>query len=406
MNGVRAAQHDLDRRGLGVLGLGHLCVDLCQGAVPALLPFLASRRGYSYAELGALVLAATIASSVIQPLFGLLSDRSARAWLMPSGVLLGGVGVALVGVLPEFEATAAAIALSGVGVAAFHPEGARFANLVSGSRRGRGMSLFSVGGNAGLALGPVLTTPLVLAFGLPGTLGLVVLPLLAAAVILWDLPRLQAPGGTAHTAATVAATGTDAWGPFSRLGAVISLRTGIYFGLQTFVPAYFVTQFATSEAAGNVALTAMLVAGAVGTLVGGVLTDRLGARAVLVGSLAVALPLLVAFPLTGRTPATVLLAGVGFVTIASFSVTVVLGQEYLPNRLGLAAGVTLGLSIGLGGVAAAVLGLVADAYDLETVMWIIAALPVPALALALTLPRVRREARALTAPPRAEVAAR
>lgn len=378
----------LDRRGLGVLGLGHLCVDLCQGAVPALLPFLASRRGYSFAALGALVLAATIASSLIQPLFGLLSDRSTRAWLMPAGVLLAGAGIAVVGFLESYEATAAAIAVSGVGVAAFHPEGARFANLVSRAQRGRGMSLFSVGGNAGLALGPIITTPLVLVFGLPGTLGLLVLPLVAAVVTVRELPRLRSAGRLTRPAASSAgAAAGDAWWPFGRLSIVITLRTGVFFGLQTFVPAYFIAEFAASEAAGNVALTAMLAAGALGTLVGGVLVDRVGARPVLIGSFVILLPLLAALPLTGRLPATVLLALIGFVTIASFSVTIVLGQEYLPNRLGLAAGVTLGLSIGLGGVVAAALGAAADALGLEAVMWIIAALPVPALLLALTLPR-------------------
>ena len=155
-----------DRRALAVLGAGHLCVDLCQGAVPALLPFLAAEHGYSYAALGALVLFSTIGSSIVQPLFGLLSDRIARPWLMPAGLALAGVGIALAGPAPSYGLTALAVVVSGLGVAAFHPEGAKFAGLASLERQGRGMSLFSVGGNAGFALGPLLTTPLVLVFGL------------------------------------------------------------------------------------------------------------------------------------------------------------------------------------------------------------------------------------------------
>ncbi|MDP9400534.1 MAG: MFS transporter, partial [Actinomycetota bacterium] len=178
----------LDRRGLGALALGHLCADLCQGAVPALLPFLATQRGYSYTALGALVLAATVASSVVQPLFGLAADRGERPWLLPGGLVLAGAGIAAAGTVDSYAATFAAIALSGLGVAAFHPEGARFANLASGGRQGRGMSLFAVGGNAGVALGPVLATPLLLVFGLPGTLGLVVPPALAAVVLAREVP--------------------------------------------------------------------------------------------------------------------------------------------------------------------------------------------------------------------------
>jgi MFS transporter, FSR family, fosmidomycin resistance protein len=376
----------LDRRALAVLGAGHLCVDLCQGAVPALLPFLAAERGYSYAALGALVLFSTIGSSIVQPLFGLLSDRIARPWLMPAGLALAGTGIALAGPAPSYALTAAAVVVSGLGVAMFHPEGAKFAGLASFERKGRGMSLFSVGGNAGFALGPLLTTPLVLVFGLEGTLALVLFPAAAAILIARELGRLRVL--EEERPAAPAAAGEDDWGAFSRLGGMIALRSGVYFGLQAFIPAYFVAELSSSEAAGNAALAIMLAAGAVGTLVGGGLVDRWGARAVLVGTQLLLLPLLVVLPLTGAAAATILLGLIGFVTIASFAVTIVLGQAYLPSRVGLASGITLGLAIGLGGVAATALGLVADAAGLHAVLWTIAVLPVPAVALAFSLPTV------------------
>ena len=378
---------DLDRRSLGLLGAGHLCVDLCQGAVPALLPFLAAERGYSYAALGALVLFSTIGSSIIQPLFGLLSDRFARPWLMPAGLAMAGTGIALAGPAPSYALTALAVVLSGLGVAAYHPEGAKFASLASRERQGRGMSLFSVGGNAGFALGPLLTTPLVLVFGLPGTLALGLIPLAAGVLIARELGRLRELEGTEVAAAS---GGHDDWSAFGRLGGVIALRSGVYFGLQAFIPAYFIAELSTSKAAANAALTLMLAMGAVGTLVGGGLVDRWGARPVLIGTQVLLLPLLVVLPLTGAAGATVLLGLIGFVTIASFSITIVLGQAYLPSRVGLASGITLGLAIGLGGVAATALGVVADASGLHAVLWVIALLPVPALLLSLTLPTERR----------------
>ena len=131
-------------------------------------------------------------------------------------------------------------------------------------------------------------------------------------------------------------------GPFARLASVVGLRSVVFFGLQAFIPVYFVHELGTSEAAGNAALSVMLVAGAAGTYVGGRLVDRLGRRVIVVGSMAVLGPLLIALQLVGRWPATLLLVGIGFVVIANFSITVVMGQEYLPNRLGLASGITVG----------------------------------------------------------------
>ena len=388
----------LDRKGLGVLGAGHVCADMCQGAVPAMLPFLATQRGYSYAALGSLVLFSGLASSFIQPIFGLLADRSARPVLIPLGVLLGGAGVAAVGVVSSYPATAVAVGLSGLGVAAFHPEAARFANFASGAQHGRGMSMFSVGGNAGFALGPLLTTPLVLAFGLEGTLGLLVMPLIAGALILKELPHLQALERRAITAdAESGSARDDDWSALSRLGVLVCLRSGVYFGLQAFIPAYFVVQLGGTESLGNAALAAMLVAGAVGTVAGGVLVDRVGPRFVVIGSMALLLPLLTALPMVGKTAAFVLLIPIGFLTIANFSVTVVLGQAFLPSRLGLASGLMLGAAIGVGGIAAALLGVLADAEGVRAVLWAIALMPLPALLIALTLPRVRVHAPSVAA---------
>jgi MFS transporter, FSR family, fosmidomycin resistance protein len=379
----------LDRRALGVLGAGHLCVDLCQGAVPALLPFLAAEHGYSYAALGALLLFSTMGSSIIQPLFGMLSDRVARPWFIPGGLVAAGTGVALAGPAPSYWLTAAAVAVSGVGVAAFHPEAAKFAGFASRERRGRGMSLFTVGGNAGFAVGPLVTTPLVLAFGLRGTLALCALPFAAAVLTARELARLR---GLESRRVAADRAGKDDWGAFSRLSALIAARSGVHFGMQALVPSYFVAALATSKATGNAALTIFLAAGAVGTLVGGGLVDRWGARTVLVGTMVAILPPLLVLPLVGEAAAIALVGAIGFFTIASFSVTVVLGQAYLPGHVGLASGVTLGLAIGLGGVSATVLGAVADEWGLETALWIMAVLPVPAILLALSLPSTRRRA--------------
>jgi FSR family fosmidomycin resistance protein-like MFS transporter len=366
--------------------------------VPALIPFLISERGYSYSAAGALLLFVTVGSSIIQPAFGAASDRLSLAWLMPVGVALAALGVGFAGVAPNFGLTALAVGVGGLGIAAFHPEGARYANYASGSRRGTGMSFFSVGGNAGFALGPILITPAVLAFGLSGTLVVAALPLLVAVALAIELPGLKrrTARAAAESAARVKAAdrSEDDWGAFGMLTAVISVRSGVYFGLQSFAPVWFIHEYGAGEATANAFLAAMLVAGALGTLTGGQLVDRIGRRRVLVGSIVAQIPLLLGFVLApNELVAGVLLAAIGFVTVMSFSVSVVMGQEYLPSRLGIASGVTLGLAIGMGGVAAALLGKLADSAGLETVMWTIVALPWLGLLLAQTLPLTPVEAR-------------
>jgi FSR family fosmidomycin resistance protein-like MFS transporter len=379
---------DVDRRAMATLSAGHLFTDVAQGSVPALLPFLHSRYHWSLAALSALVLAATVSSSVIQPLFGHVSDRLSLPWLMPLGPALGGLGIALVGFTHSYALTFAVIVLSGVGVAAFHPEGSRFANYVSGAKRSSGMSLFSVGGNIGFAVGPLLMTPLVLAFGLEGTAFVLIPTWLMAAVLFHELPRLKTfrlDLGAGRR--VVAAEQHEAWRPFATLGAVIALRSFVYFGLVTFIPLYYVSDLHASKTFGNAALSVMLVGGAFGTLIGGPLADRFGRRAVLTGSMAVVPFLVVGFLLSGPALGLVFAVLIGAATIATFAVTIVMGQEYLPGRLGVAAGVTIGLSIGLGGVGAPLLGLLAEARGLRSVFEVVAGLPVLALLLTLALPR-------------------
>jgi FSR family fosmidomycin resistance protein-like MFS transporter len=385
-----AVRDRLDRRGMAVISSAHALADCCQGAVPALLPFLIAEHGWSYATASSLMLAALLASSAVQPLFGHLADRRSMAWLMPAGVLAGTVGVALAAVAPSFWLAFAAVVFAGLGIAAVHPEGSRFANYLSGTRRATGMSVFSLGGNVGFALGPVLVTPAVLWLGLPGALLLILPGALVAAGVAREMPRLATFRPSAVGERRPGAEGRDDWPAFSRLALVITSRTFLFYGMVTFIPLYFVDVLHRSESAGGTALTVYLVGGAVGTMLGGTLADRFGRRPVLIGSLVLCVPLMLAFLAAPAAIATPLLLVAGAATVATFSVTVVMGQEYLPSRIGVASGVTLGLAIGLGGMAAPVLGLIADAHGLETALTIAALLPLIGVAMALTLPRPRQ----------------
>lgn len=383
----------VDRRAIALLSLCHGCIDLANGAVPALLPFLIVERGYSYAETTSLILAVTIFSSVLQPLFGYLADTRPLSQLMPAGLAVAGVSIALVGLVEDHRVTFLLVCLVGIASAAFHPEAARYANYVSGSMRARGMSLFSVGGNTGFAFGPILVTPLVLAFGLKGTVWLLAPFALVTALLVVALPYLASfapahPAVSVPTARAGDARGgdEDRWGSFWLLAVVSGLRSTVHFGMQAFIPAYFIVTFSATVAAANAALTALLICGALGTLLGGLVADRLGLKRIILICLIVLPPLILAVLVSGQAFAYVLVALIGFFTVATFAPSVVMGQQLLPNRIGIASGVTLGASIGVGGALAAALGPVADGAGLETAIVILALLPLPAILLTLFLP--------------------
>ncbi|WP_320670707.1 MFS transporter [Patulibacter defluvii] len=377
----------IDRRAMGRLSLGHGCADLCQGAVPALLPALIAHRGLSLASATALVSIATIGSSVVQPLFGLWADRLSTPRLAPIGVAIGALGLGAVGLCHSYLALAVALAVSGLGVALFHPEGARMAGAVAGGSA-RGMSYFSIGGNVGFAVGPALVL-LVLAIGGLDAAPLLALPGLAVAALLArELPRIApAAAAAAPTRAGTPTTATPAaWGPFTRLAGAAVSRTAAFFALQAFVPLYLVQQLGTGDGVGTLALVAMLAAGALGTLIGGRCADRFGRRVVLVWAMLPLALLLAALPHVGLALFLVLLLGVGLTVDGPFATTVVLGHEYLPGRTGLSSGITLGLAIGLGGLLATGLGALADATSLHTALLTLPVFAVAALGLALSLP--------------------
>jgi FSR family fosmidomycin resistance protein-like MFS transporter len=377
----------IDKRAMTLLAAGHLGTDFANGALPALLPFLVDRFDLSYTLAATLMLASAVSASVIQPVFGLWSDRRGAFWLLPAGVALAGIGIALAADASSYWLVLALVVVSGVGVAAYHPEGSKFAAYASGIRRASGMSAFSIGGNVGFALGPIVATPLVLGFGLAGGL-LLALPCLAMAVALVvAAPFLR---GFAPDAAERGrrAEGEDRRGALGLLLGVIAFRSLAWFGLVTFVPLWEVS-LGHSKSYGNHLLALMLLTGGLGTIVAGPTADRLGRRPVLLASLVATGPLILVFLLVGGIPGAIALALVGACVIGTFGVTMVMSQEYLPRHIGMASGLSIGLSIGLGGVAAVALGALADAIDLRTALYVCAAAPLAALALALPLPSSR-----------------
>jgi FSR family fosmidomycin resistance protein-like MFS transporter len=375
----------IDRRGMTALSGGHLATDFASGSVPAMLPFFATKFDLSYTLTALLMLATLAASSLTQPLFGLWSDRRGAAWLLPAGIGLAGAGIGLAAVAPSYGLLLLVVFLSGLGIAAFHPEGAKFAVFASGRKRASGMSLFNIGGNTGYALGPIIVTPLVLWLGLgPGGLVASIPVLLGAVVVLIVLPYLSRLRPAEGTASAVI-TGRDDVRAMVILAGVIGLRSVAWFGLLTFVPLWVVS-LGNSEADGNHLLSLMLLAGAVGTLLLGPIADRFGLRRTLLVAQAILTPMILVFVLVGGVVGAMALMVVGICVVGTFGLTMVLSQMYLPQHVGMASGLAIGLAMGLGGVAAVALGGVADAVDLKTALICSAFAPLLGVVLCFFLP--------------------
>jgi len=375
------------QRYLSLLSAGHMFTDLNQGALPAILPFLIAEYNLSYAAAAGLVFAANFASSIVQPLFGHFADKVSKPWLMPCGILLAGLGLSITGFITNYWALFAAVTLSGIGIAAFHPEGARMANKVSGEKKGTGISIFAVGGSAGFALGPVIATASLLFWGVKGTLVLIIPAAIMAAVLASQAGKLQEFQIQAKQAKNASVSLKDEWAPFSRLTLVVICRSIIFYSLNTFLPLYWILVFHQSKAVAGTALTIMFTVGAFGTLFGGQLADRFGYNKVIRIGFTSLFPLLMLLTAVNNVAlATFFLIPIALSIYAPFSPMIVLGQKYLPNRLGLASGITLGLAVSVGGIFAPILGWIADKYGLLSAMDVIVYLPILAAVMSFTLP--------------------
>jgi FSR family fosmidomycin resistance protein-like MFS transporter len=371
---------------IGLLALGHLVIDVAQGSLPAVLPLLKSTHGLSYAQAATIVLVANLTSSLVQPLFGYLSDHAVRRWLLPTSIFMAGAGMALTGIASGYATVLALVVVMGLGVAAWHPEGYKTATSVAGDRKATALSWFSLGGNVGIALGPPLITILVAAYSLSGTLGVLLPALVVGGIILAVLPAITAASTSPRAVEASAARGVNMPGAMALLILVVTLRSWASLGFVTFVPFYYVDYLKMDARVVGPALFAFLGAGALATVVAGPLADRWGARPFMRWVLVAAVPFGLLFLATRGVLALVMLGLFGAVLTSSFTVSVVLGQSYLPRNAGMASGLIVGLAIGAGGLGVAALGWIADQYGLRTVLLITALLPLAGFAAARFLP--------------------
>jgi MFS transporter, FSR family, fosmidomycin resistance protein len=376
------------------LALAHGACDLNQGALPILLPFFVAEHHITYAAAATIVFAANTVSTITQPFFGYIADRRARPWLIPLGVITAGLGFSFAGVAPSYAMVLLVVAVSGLGVATFHPEGARQAHRIAGDRKATAMSLFTFGGQIGFAIGPLVATAILLARGLKGTLWFLIPAVAVSAFLFGGLKN-----GTRHIEQQAqprnlagAQQQKDAWIPFSCVAMAVVCRSIILFGLNTFLPLYWVNELHQSKAAGGSMLTVLVVGGIVGNLLGGRIADRFGYRVAALVEFALLTCLLPLLALT-QNPlwSALLLIPIGLSLSAPNSSMVVLGQSYLPNHIGLSSGVTMGFAFSFGGMVTPALGWIGDHYGLHATISAVALFPIFCTALVFALPRPKAD---------------
>jgi MFS transporter, FSR family, fosmidomycin resistance protein len=378
----------IDYRALVLLSIGHMVADINAGALPAMLPFLKETLGLSYAMVGTIMLVSNMMSSVIQPAFGYLTDRKSLLWFLPLGSFCASLGMAFVGWVSSYPQILIIVTFSGLGVAIYHPEGWRVANFFAGEKKATGMSIFAVGGNLGIALGPLMATYYVTSLGLKGSSLFVIPGAVIAGIFLfsgfWRIDTTAIKKKTSSVPVMEALR--KALYPMSLLLGMIMLRSWTHIGMLTFIPFFYINHMKGNPVLAGNLLFAFLAAGTVGTFMGGPLADRFGHKKILLFSQGLSCPLFVMFLLSSGFWAFFWLTAAGLVLIFSFSVSMVMGQSFMPQNVGLASGLILGLSFGMGGVGAAVLGLFADHWGVPATLWIISFIPLGGFLLAAFIP--------------------
>jgi MFS transporter, FSR family, fosmidomycin resistance protein len=385
-------------RALVVLMLGHFSNDMLGGVLPVLFPSMKLEYGLSNAQLGLVTLAFTATSSLTQPLFGYFSDTHGRRWFVPATLMWGALCAACYGFVASYLAFIALAALAGIGSGAFHPLGASNAAAVSkDEHRNSAMSFYTVAGGIGYGLGPIVGSVLLGVFGPRGTLGLLV-PGFTAAALIWPQMRLVERAREAKAAATRALRADSNWRALARVILVTMLRSWVFLSVLQMSPIWY-SELGFSQAFyGSLAAT-IILAGAVGTLLGGGLADRVGQRRVIVATLLLAIPALLLYVSFPGRQGLLLAALVGFFCDASLSITLVMAQRLVPGRVGVASGVILGLGFVTGGIGVPITGRIADLFGMQVALASLTVLLALGSLVALTIPTGRETARESTVDP-------
>lgn len=381
---------------VGAAAFAHLLNDLIQAMLPSIFPMLKTQFSLSFGEIGIIALTYQVTASLLQPWVGLYTDKHAKPYLLPSGMFVTLLGIVLLATASSYSMLLLAAAVVGVGSATFHPEASRVARMASGGRFGTAQSTFQVGGNAGSAIGPLLTAAIVIPHGQPAIIWFVVAALVAIAVLFqltgWTLTHghAQLKGLARHQKEGLSRSGII---QAVVIICVLMFAKFVYIASFTnYFTFYLIQRFALSVQESQIFLFIFLGSVAIGTFAGGPVGDRIGRKAVIWISFLGVAPFALALPYANLFWTAVLASTVGLVMSSAFAALVVYAQEAVPGRVGLVSGLMFGLMFGIGGIGAAGLGQLADEYGIVWVYGVTSFLPLLGLATAL-LPNTRRQVR-------------
>ena len=378
-----------------IVMLGHFGVDMCQGALPALLPFLIIEHDLSYTAAATLLLAGNLISAISQPLFGYLGDKVERPWFMCLGMALSAIGLTLVGFFDKYILLCVATFIMGIGTSLFHPEGSKLASIVAGNRKSVGMSIFAVGGNLGFVVGPILVVFIMKLIGLRGT-AVFLIPVII--VILLLVPHLKEFTRLSNMRLAQVDEQKnevklyDDWKGFLTVSMLMFFKSIVAVSMNTFVPLFFVSVLMRTPFYGSVNIAVFAASGAIATLSGGWIAEKIGVKRIYLICGTALPPLVFLFAFNDSVAlATVLIIFIAFAISGAHSVLIVTGQAFLPNRMGMASGVLFGFTVSMGGVVAPIIGNIGDNFGLKIAMVTVACVSLGVMIASYLIPKNKND---------------
>ena len=373
---------------LFLISASHFLNDTMQSLLPASLPLLREANALTFTEVGLITLTVQLTSSLLQPVIGHVTDKNPRPYALPFGMLLTLMGLVSLAYATSLTSILISVAAVGCGSAVFHPESARVAQKASGGRKGLAQAIFQVGGNAGSAVGPIAAAIIIIPNG-QTSIAWFAPAAACAAFFLW-----RVAGWAKKEVATKKAVISEPLPPVSgKVLWIFAILFLLMFSKQVYVSSltnfltfFSMEKFGIDAVASQYVLFAFLASGAAGTLIGGPITDRFGKRNVMLGSIVGAAPFALAIPYVSLTWVVILTVIVSFIISSAFSAILVCALEAIPGRTGAVSGIFFGLSFGLGGVATAFFGWLADNIGIANVFVLASFLPLLGLS-ALALPK-------------------
>ncbi|EJS65367.1 MULTISPECIES: MFS transporter [Bacillus] len=368
---------------LFAISFGHFLNDSMQAVVPALFPILEKTMNLSYMQVGWIAFALNMTSSIMQPVFGMYSDKKPSPFLLPLGMfssMLGMIGLAFA---PNFIIVIISVLFIGLGSAVFHPEGARVAYMAAGAKRGLAQAIYQVGGNTGNSLAPIFTALIFVPLGQIGSLGFTAFAAVGIVLLIFvsNWYRNELATGAVRRKKRAALEAENAI-VSTHIKFVIILLVFLTFvrswygaGIGNFYQFYLIEHYGLSIKNAQYFVFAFMIAGVLGTFFGGPLADRFGKKTIIVFSMIGSAPLALLLPHVSLVWVVPLFLCIGFISSSSFSVIVVYAQELVPGKVGMVSGLIVGLAFGLGALGSVVLGKLADIYSLQFIMLLCSCLP-------------------------------